>query len=64
MRLGAEIRKARIDKGWQQQDLQKATLISQTYLSKIELDKVDPSISVVVRIAKALNVSIDHLTKE
>jgi len=64
MSLGREIRKARIDKGWQQQDLQAATKLSQTYLSQIELDKVDPRISIVKRIAKALGVGIDRLMHE
>ena len=32
MSLGKEIKKARIDKGWQQKDLQEATGLSQKYL--------------------------------
>jgi transcriptional regulator with XRE-family HTH domain len=64
VRLGNAIRKARIDKGWQQQDLQEETKISQTYLSKIECGKADPSISIVHKIAKALGVSLDRLVKE
>jgi len=59
--LGAEIKKARAEKGWQQQDLQAATGLSQTYLSKIELDKVDPRFSIVQRIARALGRSLDPL---
>jgi transcriptional regulator with XRE-family HTH domain len=59
--LGAEIKKARAEKGWKQQDLQEATGLSQTYLSKIELDKVDPRFSIVQRIAKALEMSLDPL---
>jgi transcriptional regulator with XRE-family HTH domain len=64
MSLGREIRKVRIDKGWQQRDLQKATKISQTYLSQVELDKVDPRLSIVKRIAQALGVGIDRLVQE
>jgi transcriptional regulator with XRE-family HTH domain len=63
MSLGKEIRKARIDKGWKQQKLQALTGISQTYLSQIELDKVDPRFSIVQRIAKALGVSLDQLSQ-
>ena len=62
--LGREIRKARIDKGLKQQDLQALSGITQTYLSQIELDKVDPRFSIVKRIAKALGVSMDQLSKE
>jgi transcriptional regulator with XRE-family HTH domain len=64
MSLGREIKKARIDKGWQQRDLQQATGLSQKYLSEIELDKVDPRFSIVKRIARALDVSIDRLARE
>jgi transcriptional regulator with XRE-family HTH domain len=64
MSLGKEIKKARIDKGWQQKDLQEVTGLSQKYLSQVELDKVDPRFSVVKRIARALGVSLDTLAKE
>ena len=59
--LGKEIRKARIDKGWKQQELKEATGLSQKYLSEIELDKVDPRVSILKRIARALDVSLDRL---
>lgn len=64
MSLGREIKKARIDKGWKQQDLQAATGLSQKYLSQIELDKVDPRFSIVKRIARTLGVSMDRLATE
>jgi transcriptional regulator with XRE-family HTH domain len=64
MTLGGEIKKARIDKGWKQKDLREATGLSQKYLSEIETDSVDPRISIVKRIAKALGVSLDRLAKE
>ena len=64
MSLGKEIKKARIDKGWKQQDLQAATGLSQKYLSAVELDKAQPSFDVVKRIARALAVSLDTLAKD
>jgi transcriptional regulator with XRE-family HTH domain len=64
MSLGKEIKKARIDKGWKQQDLQVATRLSQKYLSAVELDKAQPSFEVVKRIARALGVSLDTLAKD
>ena len=64
MSLGKEIKKARIDKGWKQQDLQAATGLSQKYLSAVELDKAQPSFDVVKRIARALAVNLDTLAKE
>jgi transcriptional regulator with XRE-family HTH domain len=62
--LGREIKKARADKGWKQQDLQVATGLSQTYLSKIELGKADPRFSIVERIARALDISLDQLSRK
>src|SRR5262245_13880647 len=64
MSLGKEIKKARIDRGWKQQDLQVATGLSQKYLSAVELDKAQPSFEVVKRIARALAVSLDTLAKD
>jgi transcriptional regulator with XRE-family HTH domain len=64
MSLGKEIKKARIDRGWKQQDLQVVTGLSQKYLSAVELDKAQPSFDVVKRIARALNVSLDTLAKD
>lgn len=64
MSLGKEIKKARIDRGWKQQDLQAATGLSQKYLSAVELDKAQPSFDVVKRIARALAVSLDTLAKD
>lgn len=64
MSLGKEIKKARIDKGWKQLDLQVATGLSQKYLSAVELDKAQPSFDVVKRIARALGVSLDTLAKD
>jgi transcriptional regulator with XRE-family HTH domain len=57
MSLGTAIKKARIDKRWKQKDLQEATQLSQKYLSEVESDKVDPRVSIVMRIAHALDVS-------
>jgi transcriptional regulator with XRE-family HTH domain len=64
MSLGKDIRKARIDKGMKQMDLQEKTGLSQKYLSQIELDKVSPRFAIVRRIATALGVSLDNLGRE
>jgi transcriptional regulator with XRE-family HTH domain len=64
MSLGKEIKKARIEKGWQQKDLQEALGLSQKHLSAIELDKVDPKFKLVKRIAEVLGVSIAQLAEE
>ena len=59
--LGKEIKKARIEQGLLQKDLQERTGLSQKYLSQIENDAVDPRASVLKRIAHALHVSTDRL---
>lgn len=59
--LGQNIVKARVDKRMKQQDLLHKTGLSQRYLSAVENDKVDPRISVVRRIARALGVTVDAL---
>jgi putative transcriptional regulator len=59
--LGREIKKARAELGWQQKDLQVATGISQKYLSRVENDKVDPRLSMVLRIAHALGMDMNAL---
>jgi transcriptional regulator with XRE-family HTH domain len=59
--LGREIKKARAEQGLKQKDLHALTGITQKYLSRIENDKADPSFSLVVRIAQALNMPLDPL---
>jgi transcriptional regulator with XRE-family HTH domain len=59
--LGKQVKKARIDRGWQQRDLVFRVRLTQKYLSDIENDKVDPRLSVVIRLAKTLGVSLDML---
>ena len=64
MSLGIEVKKGRIDRRWQQEDLAEAAGISRKYLSQIENDRVDPRFSIVKRIARALGVSLDILGRE
>jgi transcriptional regulator with XRE-family HTH domain len=59
--LGKEIKKARIDQGLKQKELKERTGLSQKYLSQIENDAVDPRVSVLKKIAQALQVSTDSL---
>ena len=55
MTLGRHIKMARTEKGWQQQQLAKEAHISQKYLSRVENDHADPSWSMVLKIAMALD---------
>ncbi len=64
MSLGIEVKKGRIDRRWQQEELAQAAGISRKYLSQIENDRVDPRFSIVKRLAKALDVSLDTLGRD
>jgi DNA-binding XRE family transcriptional regulator len=64
MSLGIEVKKGRIDRRWQQEDLAQAAGISRKYLSQIENDRVDPRFSIVQRLAQALGVSLDTLGRQ
>ena len=61
MSLGAQIRKTRIDLGWQQKRLVELSGLDQRMVSAIEWDRVDPRLSKVLKIADALGVSLDAL---
>jgi DNA-binding XRE family transcriptional regulator len=59
--LGQAIKKARIDRRMQQKELRELIGVSQKQMSAIELDKVDPRWSTVVKIARALRMRLDDL---
>lgn len=59
--LGQQIRIARVRQGLNQKALKERVGISQKYLSDIEQNKVTPRVDILVRLAKALNVSTDFL---
>lgn len=51
------IAKLRLQKGWSQVELAKRADTSQPYIARLELGKVDPQLSTIKKIAKALGVS-------
>ena len=53
--IGQHIRIARIQKGWQQQQLAAEAHISQKYLSQIEHGHVDPRWQILVKLSIALD---------
>lgn len=61
--LANSIREARLKKRLTQDILAKSAGITQKYLNMIENAKVNPSIVVVVKICRSLNVNIDSLLK-
>lgn len=63
MDLGKRIREIRQSLGWTQDKLAKEAEISKSFLSEIENDKTDVSGDKLLRIANALNSSLDYLMK-
>lgn len=56
MSLGEELRKARIAAGLTQEELAFKADISRNYVSLLELGEKSPTVQVLLRICKALNV--------
>jgi transcriptional regulator with XRE-family HTH domain len=61
MSVGSEIKKARFERHWKQVDLITATGLNQRMVSLIEWDRTDPRLSHVLKIADALDLSLDVL---
>lgn len=59
--IGKTIKLLRTSAGIRQKDLAKKLNISSNYLSLIENDKREPSISVIERISKELDVPVSYL---
>lgn len=59
--LGQRIRTARETRGLSQVSLAAAAGISQGYLSQLERDEREPTLSIAARVANALGVSVDEL---
>jgi transcriptional regulator with XRE-family HTH domain len=61
MSLGKKIQQLRKELGWSQDELAFHAEIDGRQISRYENDKVTPSIEVVIKLAKAFDVSVDHL---
>lgn len=63
--LGDKIVYLREQKGWSQNKLAKLAKVSQSVLSDIEKSpKIDPRLSTLRKIAKALNIPVEDLVRE
>lgn len=51
------IAQLRLKKGWSQAEFAKRAETSQPYIARLELGRVDPQISTVIKLAKALGIS-------
>lgn len=63
MRVEILLKEIREEKGYSLEQLSKITGISKSHLNYIERNEKEPTISVIVRIAMALNVKIEELYK-
>lgn len=59
--LGEKLKKLRRERGWSQDEFAHAAQIDGRQVSRYENDRVVPSIEVIVKIARAYNVSVDYL---
>lgn len=61
MRIGREIRRRREGLGWTLEDLSHRSGLSARYISNVENDRRDPSLSTIVAVAKALGAEPGEL---
>ena len=59
--VSKNIKKQRKNKGWTQKQLAEKMGIKQQQLSRWEKDKIEPAVSSIVAIAKALDVDFNDL---
>jgi putative transcriptional regulator len=59
--LGQRIRAERERRGWTQADLASRAHVAQAYLSYLEQDQREPSLSIAARIARELEIPLDEL---
>ena len=64
MSFGEKLKKLRKEKGWSQDELASHAEIDGRQVSRYENDRVMPSVDVIIKMAKAYDVSIDYLLVE
>jgi transcriptional regulator with XRE-family HTH domain len=62
--FGRRVRELRTERGWSQEVLAEAADLNRSYLSEIEQGLVSPTILVVMRLARAFEVSLPELFEE
>ena len=60
-RLGIKIKRLRSERGMTQESLAKRARISREYVARLELGQHDPGLSTLIRLAKALGISVGNL---
>ncbi|MAN77679.1 helix-turn-helix domain-containing protein [Pelagibacterium luteolum] len=62
--FGRNVRKARLAKGWSQEQLAFESNLQRSYISEIETGKRNPTLDVVETIARVLEVRVIELLAE
>ena len=62
-KLGENIKKARIEKGFTQEFLAEKVNIHQTYVGKLEKGKSNPSVLLTYKISRVLGIELTELFK-
>jgi transcriptional regulator with XRE-family HTH domain len=60
-RLAVKLKALRKERGWTQPDLAKKAALSPGYIARLETGRHDPKLSTLVKLAKALGVSVMEL---
>jgi transcriptional regulator with XRE-family HTH domain len=60
-RLGSNLKRLRLEKGWSQEEFADRAGIHRTYVSDIERAARNPTITIVEKLAKPLEVSASDL---
>ncbi|PIR44527.1 MAG: hypothetical protein COV10_04345 [Candidatus Vogelbacteria bacterium CG10_big_fil_rev_8_21_14_0_10_51_16] len=63
-KLGVNIRRIRLEKGFNQRDFCKRLWLDAAYLSNVENGNMNPILATLEHIAKALGVTLDKLVKQ
>ncbi|NOT23006.1 MAG: helix-turn-helix transcriptional regulator [Nitrospiraceae bacterium] len=63
-RLGKQLQRVRTSRGLTQEQLAVNVGLSGTFVTRLELGQYDPTLSTLVRLAKALRVSVTNLLGE
>lgn len=61
--FGKRLRQLREEKGWTQTDVAYEADLEPNYISRLELGKANPSMTVIVALVKALRCKVDDLIK-
>ena len=58
-----KIKRLRAVRGWSQEELAKKAGLARAYIARLEIGRHDPSLSTVVKLAKALKVTVGELVE-